>query len=77
MSKLEEKELARAKSVPRSTAKAMSGMKAKPAKKLVSFQASPEMYQKFSYINDQLGLTNTGAINQMIAQYVKEHSDML
>lgn len=50
MGKFDNKEATRSKE--KSTAKSMSGQKAKAEKKLVSFQAAPEMYSKFSYINE-------------------------
>lgn len=75
MGKFDNKEATRA--AEKSTAKSMSGQKAKNEKKLVSFQAAPEMYSKFSYINEQLGITNTAALNLFIADYVKEHADMI
>lgn len=75
MGKFDSKEAARV--AEKSTAKSMSGRKAKNEKKLVSFQAASEMYSKFSYINEQLGITNTAALNLFIADYVKEHSDMI
>lgn len=61
----------------KSTAKSMSGQNNKAARKLVSFQATPDMYNKFTYINEQLGITNTAALNLFIATYVKEHADMI
>ena len=65
MGKFDNKEATRA--AEKSTAKSMSGQKAKSEKKLVSFQAAPEMYSKFSYINEQLGITNTAALKLYIS----------
>lgn len=60
-----------------SAAKRMGSGKNKVEKKLVSFQASAEMYKKFTYINSVLGINNTTAINLFIADYVQKNSDKL
>lgn len=76
MGKFDNKEATSSTIKSKSAAKSMGAPK-KAEKKLVSFQAAPEMYSKFSYINDQLGLSNTAAINILIADYVKQHADMI
>lgn len=75
MGKFDEKEAERIGA--KSTANAMSSIKAKTAKRLVSFQAVDEMYKKFSYINEQMGVSNTTVLNLYIAEYVKSHSDII
>ena len=75
MGKFDNKEATRANT--KSTAKSMGDKNTKIEKKLISFQAPVEMYKKFTYINQQLGITNTTAINLFIANYVKEHSELI
>lgn len=78
MGKFDNKEASRkAAGTARSTAKAMSGAKAAVNKRLVSFQTPTDAYQTFTYINAHLGITNTTALNLMIADYIKQHSDLL
>ena len=60
----------------KSTARSMTG-KPKVSRKLVSFQTPTETYEKFTHINDQLGISNTTALNLYIAEYVKEHAEMI
>ena len=75
MGKFTDKEAERVEA--KSTAKAMSSTKSKATKRLVSFQAADEMYKKFTYINEQMGVSNTTVLNLYIADYVKEHSDLI
>lgn len=75
MGKFTDKETERV--ATKSTAKAMSSTKIKAPKRLVSFQAADEMYKRFTYINEQIGISNTTVLNLYIADYVKSHSDMI
>ncbi len=78
MGKFDNKEASKkAVGATRSTAKAMGAKKAAVNKRLVSFQTPTVAYEKFTYINSQLGITNTAALNLMIADYIKNHNDII
>lgn len=46
-------------------------------KKLVSFQASEDMYKQFTFVNKKKGLSNTAVLNMYIAKYVAENRELL
>ena len=78
MGKFDNKEASKkAAGATRSTAKAMGAAKNTVNKRLVSFQTPADAYEKFTYINAHLGITNTTALNLMIADYIKNHNDIL
>jgi antitoxin component of RelBE/YafQ-DinJ toxin-antitoxin module len=45
--------------------------------KVVSAKFNSDTYKQFSEINTKMGITNNSALNMILAQYVKEHSDWL
>ena len=77
MGKFSDKEASRATISAHSAAKAMGSNGAATEKRLVSFQASADMYKKFTDINQRRGISNSAAINMFVSEYVAEHEDML
>ena len=45
--------------------------------KVVSTKFNSDTYKQFSEINTKMGITNNSALNMILAQYVRDHSDWL
>lgn len=45
--------------------------------KVVSAKFNSDTYKQFSEINTKMGITNNSALNMILAQYVRDHSDWL
>lgn len=43
----------------------------------LTFRISSQLYNQFSAINKQICASNGSIVNMLIAQYVREHQDML
>lgn len=54
-----------------------SGRKKTEERKVLPTYIPMEMYEKFNAINEAYGISNNGAINMLIRQYVLEKQDIL
>ena len=55
----------------------VSSFKGHQQRQRISATVDPEKYALFTQINKVRGLTNNGALNLMIAEYILEHENLL